>query len=803
MNQKMTWKNAIIAVMRQHEGKAVHPRDIADEILARGLKTTKGVTPDATVSAQIATSIQNEGDQSPFVKVSRGWYRLRGAGEVTPAAKPSAASMSPQPTDIRIDYQQTGRSTVADPMGMREMQAMAYEHRNAPYLLLKSPPASGKSRALMFLALDKLHNQGRRKVIIAVPERSIGASFKPTNLTDGGFPYDWHVEGRNNLCGAGEDAGPGKIRAFKRFMDSEDRTLVCTHATLRFAVDEIADDRRFEGTVIGIDEFHHVSVDEENKLGMVIDRIMAGSDAHIIAMTGSYFRGDGVSILESEDEAKFETVTYTYYDQLNGYQHLKSIGIGYHFYEGDYLSALGDTLDTHKKTIIHIPNVNSSESLGKHEEVDRILDAIGTVDERLGQTNIYRVRTADGRTLTVANLVDDTRESRDATVDYLQSMNTAEAMDIIIALGMAKEGFDWPWCEHVLTIGYRQSLTEVVQIIGRATRDVAGKTHAQFTNLIAMPQGADEDRKQAVNTLLKAITASLLMEQILAPTIKFKPRSRLRPGERVGPGTRVIEDADEPVSKRCADLLEGGVTEFIADIAATPGATQSMAGKPDQAELLREVDIKRVIRAREPELPDREVDLVAGEIHIGLAAQSQGGLVEGENLPPDAEVAGEAPPTDAATPSEPGESDRSEPPKLVSRYEIDDAPGNGGRAANPNRAGQQFMKVGRKFVNINDVNLDMIAHINPFTRGEEILSKHLTPERLARVKDALTMPRNDVTEEEAVILLPRLKEFFETHGHAPKLDANDPYEQRLAQVKQYAEAYTRKKRRQASTQGGA
>lgn len=34
------------------------------------------------------------------------------------------------------------------------MQANAFESRNSQYLLLKAPPASGKSRALMFIALD-------------------------------------------------------------------------------------------------------------------------------------------------------------------------------------------------------------------------------------------------------------------------------------------------------------------------------------------------------------------------------------------------------------------------------------------------------------------------------------------------------------------------------------------------------------------------------------------------------------------------------------------------------------------------
>jgi hypothetical protein len=31
-------------------------------------------------------------------------------------------------------------------------------------------------------------------------------------------------------------------------------------------------------------------------------------------------------------------------------------------------------------------------------------------------------------------------------------------MNIIIALGMAKEGFDWIWCEYALTIGYLKKL---------------------------------------------------------------------------------------------------------------------------------------------------------------------------------------------------------------------------------------------------------------------------------------------------------------------------------------------------------
>lgn len=91
---------------------------------------------------------------------------------------------------------------------------------------------------------------------------------------------------------------------------------------------------------------------------------------------------------------------------------------------------------------------------------------------------------------------------------------------------MAKEGFDWIWCEHALTVGYRASLTEIVQIIGRATRDAKGKTKARFTNLIAEPDAGEEAVTEAVNDTLKAIAASLLMEQVLAPRFNFTPKTQ-------------------------------------------------------------------------------------------------------------------------------------------------------------------------------------------------------------------------------------------------------------------------------------
>jgi superfamily II DNA or RNA helicase len=456
------------------------------------------------------------------------------------------------PNLVEVNYEQTGASKSTNKFGMREMQEKAYEKRDAKYLLLKAPPASGKSRALMFIALDKLRNQGIKKVIVAVPERSIGGSFTTTDLKSYGFYDNWQVNQKYNLCTTEDNKS--KVTSFKEFLDSHEKILICTHATLRFAFDQL-NESKFNNTLLAIDEFHHVSVDADNRLGEVLRNLIEKSSVHIVAMTGSYFRGDSVPVLLPEDEAKFTKVTYNYYEQLNGYEYLKSLGIGYHFYQGRYTSALSEVLDTDKKTILHIPNVNSGESTkDKYQEVNTIIDMIGEVQDVTDDDVIIVKRHKDGKLIKIADLVEDDKKSRAKIDNYLNTHKNKDDMDLIIALGKAKEGFDWPYCEHALTVGYRSSLTEIIQIIGRATRDSENKTTAQFTNLIAQPDANNDEVKLSVNNMLKAITSSLLMEQVLAPSFKFKPRF---PNDTEPPkkGELKIRGFKKPNSKKVNDII--------------------------------------------------------------------------------------------------------------------------------------------------------------------------------------------------------------------------------------------------------
>lgn len=663
------------------------------------------------------------------------------------------------PDFIKVEYGATGASKATNDMGMREMQSDAFDARNAQYLLIKSPPASGKSRALMFIGLDKLINQGLRKVIVAVPEKSIGNSFRSTRLTEHGFFADWTVQPQNNLCDMLGGEG-GKINAFIRFMESDDQIIVCTHSTLRHAFDRIVNEGAgigaFKDCVLAVDEFHHVSADADNRLGELIRAIIAEGSAHLVAMTGSYFRGDQVPVLRPEDEEKFARVTYTYYQQLSGYEHLKTLGIGYHFYHRSYLTAIGEVLDPNKKTIIHIPSVNSQAALGdKIKEMNSILDVLGDVFEVDEVTGFQHLRTPEGQILKIADLV--TPDTQQKVLNGLRRVTEKDDLDIVIALGMAKEGFDWIWCEHALTIGYRGSLTEVVQIIGRVTRDAPGKSHAQFTNLIAEPDTEDEVVRTAVNDMLKAIACSLLMEQVLAPNFNFRTRpsddrfdGTARPSVKIDllePEPIVeVTGLKEPTSKRAQEIIQTDMTDLMAAVLQDSQVLRASL-IPDEfpAETINQHLIPDIIARRYPDIADNDEDLEAIRQNVVARRAVLAKLTEasrGSGLPPSEEEG----------------------------------------ATDGQKAHAQLLKLTSKFVSIPDLNIDLIDQVNPFQQSYEILSKALGESVLRRIHQSIAETRIEISEAEALAQVPRIRSFKEQHGREPNVNAADPIEKRMAEA---------------------
>lgn len=620
---------------------------------------------------------------------------------------------------ITAKYDCSGKSIQTNNAGMREMQIRVYEKYESQYILLKAPPASGKSRALMYVALEKLKKSLVKKIIVAVPERSIAKSFASTDLISSGFHTNWTILPQYDLCSPGGEQR--KTTAFKNFMESEEKIILCTHSTLRFAFDQIGSNA-FNDCLIAIDEFHHVSIDIESKLGELLRGIMATTNAHILAMTGSYFRGDSIAVLSPRDELKFTKVTYNYYEQLNGYKYLKSLGIGFHFYHGRYLDSISEILDINKKTIIHIPNVNASESTKeKMIEVDSILDHIGEYS-MTDEQGIIHLKTKDGKDIKVADLVNDNSIEREKVIRYLRNINNVNGIDIIIALGMAKEGFDWPYCETTLTVGYRGSLTEIIQIIGRCTRDSENKTHAQFTNLIAEPDADNEEIIESVNSILKAIAASLLMEEVIAPKFNFKAKASSDGG---GSGIDVvIKGFKEPTSKQVKEIIENDIVDLKAKILQSPEIQSSFPGLIDP-EVLNKGLIPKVITEIYPHLDKEEVTELGDYIVASSVVRSSNIVQQGND-------------------------------KLIS--------------------------FANRLVNVNELNMDLIYSINPFQNAFEIMSKQLSARVFKAVQQCIQAMRIQMTDDEAIILWPKIQEFYRIKGKQPSADAVDPLERRMAEA---------------------
>ena len=516
----------------------------------------------------------------------------------------------------------------------------------------------------------------------------------------------------------------------------------------------------FDDRLIAIDEFHHVSANPDNRLGEHVGQLMARDRAHIVAMTGSYFRGDAEPVLIPDDEARFETVTYTYYEQLNGYEHLKRLDIGYYFYTGNYADDILRVLDPNDKTIIHIPSVNSRESTkDKIREVEHIIEELGDWQGTDAETGFQLVKTAEGRVLRIADLVDDAPSKRDRVATALRDQaqkNNRDHVDIIIALGMAKEGFDWIWCDHALTVGYRSSLTEIVQIIGRATRDAPGKIRARFTNLIAEPDASEEAVAEAVNDTLKAIAASLLMEQVLAPRFNFTPKAKdsgpvegveygdggydpekcnVGVNEETGQYHIEIKGLATPTSKEaariCREDLNEVITAFVQDRSTVERGLFDEEMVPEELTQLR---MGKVVRDRYPELGESDHEAVRQHAIAALnLVQKAKELV----------------------------LDETDPESRGSTALIDGV---------------------RKFaMDVRDLDIDLIDRINPFREAYAILAKAMSEESLKQVAAVIAAKKIQLTPDEARDLARRALKFKQERGRLPSLTATDAWEKRMAE----------------------
>lgn len=434
------------------------------------------------------------------------------------------------------------------------------------------------------------------------------------------------------------------------------------------------------------------------------------------------------------------------------------LDIGYSFYTGPYTEKISALLDPTVKTIVHIPSVNSKESLkDKHREAEDIMNHLGDWQGVDPETGFHLIRAAGGKVIKVADLVDDDGTKRDRVVSTLKSpkgRDDRDFVDVIIALGMAKEGFDWIWCEHALTVGYRSSLTEIIQIIGRATRDAPGKTRARFTNLIAEPAADDPLVVDAINDYLKAIAASLLMEQVLAPRFDFTPKDAgpkpgfdygeegYKEGELnigVNPQGQMhfeIKGLKLPTSIEATRICREDLNEVIASFVQDKSALERGMFDPEVVpEELTQLKMGKIIREKYPELSDEDQEAVRQHAvaAMTLTQQAKAALAG-------AGVDGEL------------------------------------------KANTAFIDGVRKFaLSVTDLDIDLIDRVNPFSATYAVLAKAMDEKTLLQVQAVINAKKDKLTYEDARALAERALEFKRERGRLPSLTSQDAWERKMAE----------------------
>ena len=87
----------------------------------------------------------------------------------------------------------------------------------------------------------------------------------------------------------------------------------------------------------------------------------------------------------------------------------------------------------------------------------------------------------------------------------------------------------------------------------------------------------------------------------------------------------------------------------------------------------------------------------------------------------------------------------------------------------------------RKFVNVRDLDIDLIDRINPFDAAYAVLAKAMDEKSLRQVQAAIAVKKVSIPEEEARDLSKRALQFKNERGRLPDINSADAWEKRMAE----------------------
>jgi hypothetical protein len=256
-----------------------------------------------------------------------------------------------------------------------------------------------------------------------------------------------------------------------------------------------------------------------------------------------------------------------------------------------------------------------------------------------------------------------------------------------------------------------------------------------------MPEADQADVKVAVNDFLKAITASLLMEQVMAPSWHFKT-VKDEDGDDGGndPRTLVVEGLKPLSSDKTRLIVQEQLDDLKAAVLQDEMVVRAISGSTT-AETITKTLIPKIIREKYPELSEEEVEEVREHLLLDT-------IVKGNDI-----VDEKGNPIDTTIDDTERESE-----------------------------GERLIKLANRFINIDKLSINLIDTINPFQRAYEVLSKQVDAPTLKIIQDTIAEQKFDMDLEQAIILCKGpVKEYVAAHdGQLPDLNSPDPKVKELA-----------------------
>jgi hypothetical protein len=273
--------------------------------------------------------------------------------------------------------------------------------------------------------------------------------------------------------------------------------------------------------------------------------------------------------------------------------------------------------------------------------------------------------------------------------------------------------------------------------------------------LIAEPDASEAAVAEAVNDTLKAIAASLLMEQVLAPRFEFKPK---HPHNEATPGFNYGEDGYNPGKCNVGVNPESGTIQLEIKGLAVP--------KSQETERICREDLTELVTAFVQDKQTIERGLFDEELVPEELTQVRMGKIVTERFPHLEEEDREAVRQHAIAVL-----------NLVQQAKKTIDEGGGEAAKNTS-----LIDGIRKFaLSVTELDMDLIDRINPFGEAYAILAKSMSEERLRQVAEVIAAKRIVISLEEARDLAKRARRFKQDKGRLPSLTAADPWEKRMAE----------------------